>query len=90
MVTRSGLGDWWSLAACRAADPELFFPVSGVGHGACEVSRAKAICARCAIRQRCLEYALETRQPDGIWGGASEAERRQIVARRRRLEPQVS
>ena len=90
MATRSGLGDWWSLAACRAADPELFFPVAAVGHGASEVSRAKAICARCTIRRRCLEYALETRQPDGIWGGASEAERRQIVARRRRLEPQVS
>ena len=90
MAIRSGLGDWWSLAACRAADPELFFPVSGVGHGASEVSRAKAICARCAIRQRCLDYAVATRQHDGIWGGTSEAERRQIVARRRKLEPQVS
>jgi WhiB family transcriptional regulator, redox-sensing transcriptional regulator len=90
MATRSGLGGWWSLAACRAADPELFFPVSAAGHGASEISRAKAICGRCAIRQRCLEYAVETRQADGIWGGASEAERRLIVARRRRLEPQVS
>jgi WhiB family redox-sensing transcriptional regulator len=90
MAIRSGLGDWWSLAACRAADPELFFAVSGVGHGASEVSRAKAICARCAIRQRCLEYAVATRQPHGVWGGASEAERRLIVARRRKLEPQIT
>jgi WhiB family transcriptional regulator, redox-sensing transcriptional regulator len=68
----------------------LFFPVSAVGPGTSQISRAKAICGRCAIRQQCLDYAVTTRQPDGIWGGASEAERRLIVARRRKLEPQVS
>jgi WhiB family transcriptional regulator, redox-sensing transcriptional regulator len=90
MPIRTGLSAWWSLAACQSADSELFFPVSAVGLGTSQISRAKAICGRCAIRQQCLDYAVETRQPDGIWGGASEAERRLIVARRRKLEPQVS
>jgi WhiB family redox-sensing transcriptional regulator len=88
MATWSGLGDGWRLAACQSADPELFFPVSACPSAA-ELARAKTICARCAIRRPCLDYALETRQPDGIWGGASEEERRLMVARRRRLEPQI-
>jgi WhiB family transcriptional regulator, redox-sensing transcriptional regulator len=90
MATWSGRGDWWVQAACQSADPELFFPISAAGASAAVISRAKGICARCAIRQQCLEYAVETRQPHGIWGGTSEAERRLIVARRRKLEPQVS
>jgi WhiB family redox-sensing transcriptional regulator len=89
MATWSILADRWSLAACQSADPELFFPVSA-GHSAAEIARAKAICARCSIRQQCLEYALESQQPDGIWGGASEQERRLIVARRGRLASQVN
>jgi WhiB family redox-sensing transcriptional regulator len=68
----------------------LFFPVSAAGAGVGEIELAKAICARCAIRRRCLDFALDTRQPDGIWGGASEDERRVISARRRRLGAHVS
>ena len=81
MATWSALNHKWDLAACQSVDPELFFPVSAVA--ATEISRAKAICARCAIRQQCLDYAVETRQPHGIWGGASEEERLQLVTRRR-------
>ncbi len=38
--------------------------------------RAKAICATCPVREPCLGYALRIREPHGIWGGFSEAERR--------------
>jgi hypothetical protein len=38
-------------------------------------ARAKAICAKCPIREACLEYAVETRQPEGVWGGCSTTER---------------
>ena len=79
-ATMIATSNWWEQAACQAADPELFFP------GSCrqcrtfrEVATAKAICASCAIRRRCLEYALDTRQEHGVWGGASEDERRAIV-----------
>jgi WhiB family redox-sensing transcriptional regulator len=72
---------WWEQAACQAADPELFFPVAAGRSG---TAMAKAICASCAIRRRCLDYALDTRQEHGVWGGASEDERRAIVASRSR------
>ncbi len=90
MAARPGTGGSWDLAACQSADPDLFFPVSAAGAGLAEIADAKAICARCGIRQQCLEYALATRQSHGIWGGATEEERRVIGARRRRLAAQVS
>ncbi len=36
---------------------------------------AKAICHTCPIIDKCFEYALETNQTHGIWGGTSPAER---------------
>jgi WhiB family transcriptional regulator, redox-sensing transcriptional regulator len=77
-------GDWWDLAACQTADPELFFPVSATGGSRAEIARAKAICATCPIRQQCLDYALDTRQPHGVWGGRTEEERHQIIAAHQR------
>jgi WhiB family transcriptional regulator, redox-sensing transcriptional regulator len=68
--------DWRLLAACRHADPELFFPVSPSGPSLDQVTQAKAICAGCPVRQQCLAFALDTRQDHGVWGGMSEEERR--------------
>ena len=36
---------------------------------------AKRICLGCDVRATCLEYALEIREPHGIWGGLTELER---------------
>jgi WhiB family redox-sensing transcriptional regulator len=46
--------------------------------------RAKAICATCPVREACLEFALTNREHDGVWGGATERERRRIVRQRRK------
>lgn len=48
-----------------------------------QAGEAKAICAQCPVRAACLEFAIATNQPYGIWGGANASERRSI--RRRRL-----
>jgi WhiB family redox-sensing transcriptional regulator len=79
--------DWWRLAACQEADPELFFPVAAHGPGAREIDMAKAICASCLVRRQCLQYALATHQLHGVWGGTSEDER-QLEARRDREREQ--
>ena len=73
---RAGRLDWWRSAACRTADPEMFFPVSSVGPGHDEVARAKEVCASCLVRRQCLQFALATRQAHGVWGGTTEDERR--------------
>jgi WhiB family transcriptional regulator, redox-sensing transcriptional regulator len=68
---------WWrESAACRRADPELFFPISSIGRGAAEAQQAKAVCAHCPVQPQCLAFALATGQEFGIWGGYDERELR--------------
>ena len=68
--------DWRLLAACRHADPELFFPVSASGPSVDQITQAKAICVGCPVRRHCLAFALHTRQDHGVWGSTTERERR--------------
>ncbi|MFN8021831.1 MAG: WhiB family transcriptional regulator [Acidimicrobiales bacterium] len=69
---------WMSGGNCRNYPPAVFFPSDGVG-----VDRARKICSDCPVAEQCLEYALEQRIEHGVWGGASERERRRILKRRR-------
>ena len=43
--------------------------------------RAKEICADCSVAADCLDYALQIREPHGIWGGLNESERRVMLDR---------
>jgi len=67
---------WRLLAACRGADTGLFFPVRGASN-----RKAKAMCRKCRVRAECLDYAVETNQPAGVWGGKTERARREIRLR---------
>ena len=73
---------WRGDAICRDTDPELFFPVGTTGQALLQIDRAKQVCGECPVQPDCLQYALDTNQDAGIWGGTSEEERRSI---RRRL-----
>lgn len=73
---------WMLHARCRGTNPAEFFPSDGLG-----VEAAQRVCAGCGVRVECLEYALVNRIEHGVWGGASERERRRILRRRRDLEP---
>lgn len=75
--------DWRHRAACRDEDPELFFPVSEVGPGARQVQQAKAVCNRCPVRTECLDTALRNGLTDGIFGGMTGRERREVARRGR-------
>lgn len=70
---------WRQRAACRGVDPDIFYPVSDE-----EAEDAKAICRLCPVQEMCLEWALASREKEGVWGGATERERRRIIRRRRR------
>ncbi|HZT65546.1 MAG TPA: WhiB family transcriptional regulator [Acidimicrobiales bacterium] len=70
---------WRHRAACQGVDPDVFFPVSDE-----DAADAKAICGVCPVREACLEYALARRERDGVWGGATERERRRILRQRRK------
>jgi WhiB family redox-sensing transcriptional regulator len=70
---------WRQRAACKGVDPDIFYPASDE-----EAEEAKAICATCPVREACLEYALANRERDGVWGGATERERRRMIRQRRK------
>ena len=71
---------WMSQGNCAEKDPAIFFPSDGVG-----VEKAKRICNGCGFQNQCLEYALINRVEHGVWGGASERQRRRILKARRQL-----
>jgi WhiB family redox-sensing transcriptional regulator len=73
------------LAACRAAEPDLFFPVAAAGPAVAQVVAAKAVCRACPVRAECLSYAEQTGQGHGIWGGTTEEERRRARRQATRL-----
>ncbi len=70
---------WDREAACLEEDPELFFPVSKTARAAEQLAEARAVCARCAVRAPCLEFALRTGAEDGVWGGLDPDARRRLT-----------
>ncbi len=74
--------EWHARAACLGAGihTNLFFPKRGES-----TEEAKAICRGCDVQKECLEFALNTIERFGIWGGTSEKERQEL-RRDRRLQ----
>ena len=75
--------EWeWQLAgSCREVDPELFFfPDSERGaRRRARTEVAKSYCARCPVLEQCRAHALAVREPYGVWGGLTPAERDALV-----------
>jgi WhiB family redox-sensing transcriptional regulator len=67
-------------------DHELFFPVGSSGPALRQIELAKEVCGRCDVVDICLQWALETGQDAGVWGGLSEDERRALKRRARDSE----
>ncbi len=85
-LTTELAADWRIRAACAGYHHALFFPVGDADE--LRVERALEICMTCPVTEECLEYALETNQRAGIWGGSTEEERKSLrrkwLAARRR------
>ncbi|MEU7472587.1 WhiB family transcriptional regulator [Streptomyces sp. NPDC044984] len=75
------MDNWRARAACRTEDPDLFFPIGTTGPALMQAEQAKAVCRRCPVREQCLQWALDTGQSIGVWGGTSETERRALKRR---------
>lgn len=78
--------DWQFEGLCRGMDSSVFFhpdkerdPARGRRE-----AKAKAICQKCPVLERCRRHALEVREPYGIWGGLGEKERRKLIAEAKR------
>ena len=76
--------DWRNRAACLDEEPELFFPIGNTGLALPQIEEAKAVCSRCEVVEACLEWAIESGQDAGVWGGLSEDERAALKRRNAR------
>jgi WhiB family redox-sensing transcriptional regulator len=74
--------DWMEQGLCRQTDPEIFFPEGRGTAITTQTDAAKRVCNKCPVRARCLNWALNTGQDDGVWGGMSGRERRRVHGRR--------
>lgn len=75
---------WMRYGLCRDTPDVNFFPERGESLGP-----AQAVCAQCVVRVRCLEYALQTNQQDGVWGGTSERQRRRMRRTQQRAQKEL-
>lgn len=81
-------GDKWRInAACRTADPDLFFPNGETGRAVlAQEAEAKAVCGPCPVREQCLNWAMTNGQNTGVWGGMSPKERYNLRRQQARAE----
>lgn len=76
------LPSWQERAACRGPLGSVFFPPTTTERKREKLgreARAKEICSACPVMISCREYALQIREPHGVWGGLSEQERRALI-----------
>lgn len=76
---------WMDAAACAGEgrpDHDPWFPE---GQGA-TTGEAKAVCRSCPVAGPCLDYALQHRLRDGIFGGMTPGERQAEALRRRDVD----
>jgi WhiB family redox-sensing transcriptional regulator len=73
-----GVEDWWPRAACKGTDQNVFFADDSES-----IVAAKAVCARCPVREQCLDFAFQGRH-HGIWGGTTDKERARLRRDQRR------
>jgi WhiB family redox-sensing transcriptional regulator len=62
---------------CRVEDPDLWFAETPAA-----LEQAKAFCADCPVREKCLAGALRRAEPWGVWGGEI-FERGAVIPRKR-------
>jgi WhiB family redox-sensing transcriptional regulator len=73
--------NWQERGACRDKDPELFFPISTGNQRLRELADAQAVCARCPVKQECDDWAENTGQRWGVWGGQDREDHRRFQRR---------
>lgn len=80
LVDPAMVESFYGLSACSFLDGNYFF-----SEHPSEIQFARKICARCNVKSRCLEEAIE-QDLEGIWGGRTHLERQNIASRRPNIE----
>lgn len=72
---------WQDHAACVGMDPELFFPE----YTYMIEPIVLAVCSECPVRDHCRQYAIDTKEDHGVWGGLNEEQRAALNRTRSRV-----
>lgn len=81
----TGMSEGWRESAiCKDLETDMFFPIGNGDRYTMQVEAAKAVCRQCVVQTACLDFALQTKEDHGIYGGATPEERRRMVGRSRR------
>ena len=70
---------WQANGLCRSHDTATFYPEGSSAAKSATVDKAKSLCRRCPVRTTCLDHALRTREPHGVWGGFTPTERARML-----------
>lgn len=73
-MTTASSADWWARAACSGKDSNRWFAMGP------PPTTVLDTCRGCPVRAECLHEALTNETPNGIWGGLTPMQRRQIPA----------
>jgi hypothetical protein len=65
-------GEWAKDAACTGLTDMFHSDYNG------DQEAALAICQTCRVRDACLDFAMRTRQPQGVWGGTTPDDRKKL------------
>lgn len=74
LTDEPGERDWVKQANCLDEDTKVFYPHNGRDYEA-----RLTICEQCPVKLECLDYALKHKDINGIWGGSSGIERRELL-----------
>jgi len=77
--------EWMQDAACRGMDVNIFYPGDGEVEDEAVYEEARSICAGCPVQAQCRDYAIATRDWNGMWGGMTELERHRLDRKQRRV-----
>lgn len=75
---------------CSTHDPELWWPLSYTTSILPQVDLAIGLCQRCPIQVDCLAGAIERDEQEGIWGGYTPNQRREMRNAHGRLDRQLA
>jgi WhiB family transcriptional regulator, redox-sensing transcriptional regulator len=64
---------WHQRALCRGETPAFFSTAPA------NLTKARAMCGDCPVRQECLDVAVADDSLVGFWGGTTELERREML-----------
>jgi len=76
---------WRKRSACHGALPQRFYPEDWEVWDEEAIEEVKeTFCNVCPVKDECLDFAIGTREIEGIWGGLTHSERKSYIRRLRK------